>query len=64
MNAELKAMLEKLTTDELDEVLEVVSDLVSIKTDEESAEDDGQPSEQEEQADFAQDEMIPYEPIY
>lgn len=62
MNAELKAMLEKLSTDELNEVLEVVSDLVSVN--EENDDDDGQPSEQEEQADFAQDEMIPYEPIY
>ncbi len=61
MNAELKAMLEKLTTDELDEVLEVVSDLVSNNTEEKDS-DDGQPSEQKEQADFAQDEMIPYEP--
>lgn len=60
MNAELKAMLEKLTTDELDEVLEVVSDLVSNNTEEKDS-DDGQPSEQKEQADFAQDEMIPYD---
>lgn len=58
MNAELKAMLEKLNTSELDEVLEVVSDLVSIKTDE----DDGQPSEEKEQSDFAQDNMVPYDP--
>lgn len=63
MNAELKAMLEKLTTDELDEVLEVVSDLVSNNTEEKDS-DDGQPSEQKEQSDFAQDEMIPYEPEY
>mgnify|MGYP003435168785 FL=1 len=60
MNAELKAMLEKLNTSELDEVLEVVSDLVSIKTEE----DDGQPSEEKEQSDFAQDNMVPYEPEY
>ncbi len=58
MNAELKAMLEKLNTSELDEVLEVVSDLVSIKTEE----DDGQPSEEKEQSDFAQDNMVPYDP--
>lgn len=60
MNADLKAMLEKLSTSELDEVLEVVSDLVSIKTEE----DDGQPSEEKEQSDFAQDNMVPYEPEY
>lgn len=60
MTAELKAMLEKLNTSELDEVLEVVSDLVSIKTEE----DDGQPSEEKEQSDFAQDNMVPYEPEY
>lgn len=58
MNAELKAMLAKLNTSELDEVLEVVSDLVSIKTEE----DDGQPSEEKEQSDFAQDNMVPYDP--
>ena len=58
MNAELKAMLEKLSTSELDEVLEVVSDLVSIKTEDS---DDGQPSEQKENSDFAQDDMIPYD---
>lgn len=58
MNAELKAMLEKLNTSELDEVLEVVSDLVSIKTEE----NDGQPSEEKEQSDFAQDNMVPYDP--
>lgn len=58
MNAELKAMLEKLNTSELDEVLEVVGDLVSIKTEE----DDGQPSEEKEQSDFAQDNMVPYDP--
>ena len=57
MNAELKAMLEKLNTSELDEVLEVVSDLVSMKTDE----DDGQPSEEKEQSDFAQDNPVPFE---
>lgn len=60
MNAELKAMLEKLNTSELDEVLEVVSDLVSNNTEE----DDGQPSEEKEQSDFAQDNMVPYEPEY
>lgn len=59
MNAELKAMLEKLTTSELDEVLEVVSDLVSMKTEDD---DDGQPSEEKEQSDFAQDNMVPYDP--
>ena len=58
MNAELKALLEKLNASELDEVLEVVSDLVSIKTEE----DDGQPSEEKEQSDFAQDNMVPYDP--
>ncbi len=63
MNAELKAMLEKLTTDELDEVLEVVSDLVSNNTEEKDS-DDGQPSEEKEQSDFAQDNMVPYEPEY
>ena len=60
MNADLKAMLEKLNTSELDEVLEVVSDLVSNNTEE----DDGQPSEEKEQSDFAQDNMVPYEPEY
>jgi len=60
MNAELKALLEKLNASELDEVLEVVSDLVSIKTEE----DDGQPSEEKEQSDFAQDNMVPYDPEY
>lgn len=60
MTAELKAMLEKLSTSELDEVLEVVSDLVSNNTEE----DDGQPSEEKEQSDFAQDNMVPYEPEY
>ncbi len=63
MNAELKAMLEKLTTSELDEVLEVVSDLVSNNTEEKDS-DDGQPSEEKEQSDFAQDNMVPYEPEY
>lgn len=63
MNADLKAMLEKLSTSELDEVLEVVSDLVSNNTEEKDS-DDGQPSEEKEQSDFAQDEMIPYEPEY
>ncbi len=57
MNAELKALLEKLNASELDEVLEVVSDLVSIKTEE----DDGQPSEEKEQSDFAQDNPVPFE---
>lgn len=57
MNAELKAMLEKLNTSELDEVLEVVSDLISIKTED----DDGQPSEEKEQSDFAQDNPVPFE---
>jgi len=63
MNADLKAMLEKLNTSELDEVLEVVSDLVSNNTEEKDS-DDGQPSEEKEQSDFAQDNMVPYEPEY
>ncbi len=63
MNADLKAMLEKLSTSELDEVLEVVSDLVSNNTEEKDS-DDGQPSEEKEQSDFAQDNMVPYEPEY
>ena len=60
MNAELKAMLEKLNTSELDEVLEVVSDLISNNT-EEMDDDDGQPSEEKEQSDFAQDNPWPFE---
>lgn len=62
MNPEIKTMLAKLSTDELTEVLDIVTDLIEINKDEKSAEDDGQPSEQKEQSDFAQDEMIPYEP--
>ncbi len=54
MSEELKAMLESLTTDELREVQTVVGDLISI-----AEEDDGQPDEQKEQSDFAQDD-IPY----
>ncbi len=61
MNPEIKTMLAKLSTDELTEVLDIVTDLIEINKDEKSAEDDGQPSEQKEQADFAQDEMIPYD---
>ena len=56
MSEELKAMLESLTTDELRDVQTIVNDLISIKE-----EDDGQPDEQKEQADFAQDDTIPYE---
>ena len=53
MSEELKAMLEGLTTDELKEVQTIVNDLISIKE-----EDDGQPDEQKEQADFAQDTNV------
>ncbi len=56
MSDELKAMLESLTTDELREVQTVVNDLISIAEEE----DDGQPDEQKEQQDFAQDE-VPFE---
>lgn len=56
MSDELKAMLEGLTTDELKEVQTIVNDLISIKE-----EDDGQPDEMKEQADFAQDDPVPFE---
>lgn len=56
MSEELKAMLEGLTTDELKEVQTIINDLISIKE-----EDDGQPDEQKEQADFAQDDPVPFE---
>lgn len=56
MSDELKAMLESLTTDELREVQTVVNDLISVAEEE----DDGQPDEQKEQQDFANDE-VPFE---
>lgn len=56
MNPELKQMLEKLPTDELMEVQEVIDELISINRD--SLSDD--PGELKEQEDFAQDNMIPY----
>lgn len=61
MNEELKAMLESLTVDELNEVRTVVTDLLDIKAEES---DDGQPDEMKENQDFAKDEEIPYEPGY
>lgn len=61
MNEELKAMLESLTTEELNEVRTVVQDLIDIK---EEDSDDGQPDEMKENQDFAKDDEIPYEPGY
>lgn len=49
MNPELKQMLEKLSTDELMEVQEVIDELISINRD--SLSDD--PGELKEQEDFA-----------
>lgn len=57
MNPELKQMLEKLSTDELMEVQEVIDELISINRD--SLSDD--PGELKEQEDFARDNMIPYD---
>lgn len=60
MNDELKSMLQGLTTDELAEVASFVADLIDINAESKAAEDDGQPSFQQENADFAQDEEIPF----
>lgn len=60
MSEELKAMLESLTTDELRDVQTIVNDLIAI-AEESKSEDDGQPDEQKEQADFAQDNQVPFE---
>lgn len=61
MNPEIKEMLSKLTTDELMEVQEVVDELIAVNRDS-LAEDDGQPSELQENQDFAKDDdMIPYD---
>lgn len=60
MSDELKAMLESLTTDELRDVQTTIADLIAI-AEESKSEDDGQPDEQKEQSDFAQDDTIPYE---
>ena len=60
MSDELKAMLESLTTDELRDVQTTIADLIAI-AEESKSEDDGQPDEQKEQADFAQDNQVPFE---
>lgn len=62
MSEELKAMLESLTTDELRDVQTIVNDLIAIAEESKSkSEDDGQPDEQKEQADFAQGNQVPFE---
>lgn len=60
MSEELKAMLESLTTDELRDVQTTIADLIAI-AEESKSEDDGQPDEMKEQADFAQDNQVPFE---
>lgn len=60
MSEELKAMLESLTTDELRDVQTTIADLIAI-AEESKSEDDGQPDEMKEQADFAQDDTVPFE---
>lgn len=62
MNAELKKMLEKLSTSELEEVSSIVHELIEINkgTMDDEAEDDGQPDNMKEQSDFAKDDEIPY----
>jgi hypothetical protein len=61
MNASIKEALAKMTTDQLTEVLDIVTDLIEMNKEGKEMEDDGQPSEQTEQADFAKDDMIPYD---
>jgi len=62
MNAELKKMLEKLTTSELEEVSSVVHELIEINkgTMDDESEDDGQPDDMKENSDFAKDDEIPF----
>lgn len=61
MNASIKEALAKMTTDQLTEVLDIVTDLIEMNKEGKEMEDDGQPSEQTEQTDFAKDDMIPYD---
>jgi hypothetical protein len=61
MNPSIKEALAKMTTDQLTEVLDIVTDLIEMNKEGKEMEDDGQPSEQTEQADFAKDDMIPYD---